>query len=516
MDIKQCVLRLVDRYRLSQLTSDNPEAGGLNYRTATLGVGVECLNDSFFAELQLEDTASDASNLGAWRRLVSLEMGSEAPIFWDWLRGEVALRGGLGRSALNRGGGTIPIPGGELVAGARVSMGVEIPINERAFATVGVSGDILASSREYLDSGAGLFGKITFGIRGEGGSDACFSGLQAARRLFEEERQRVVSSREKGVQLLQEYRDLKTFVPDLLKFEESLYADVEPWCNYEPISPLPFETDEELEAVPEYWALRRCEEDRNAVESARREIRLYDGTLEKRVKNLKESVQTMKGKMEALLAWEPQCYDFKRPSRYLWFANDNPDLFLTPQKRDDVHEGKIHLFSNPQLDEILLFLKQNPDTDVGITTFANQRGENDRNAELSRGRLNTILQYLLLEGCAQSSDFQDAQGPYCRYQPVNRYGHVVKNFEGEEKRPLYIGGVYLSPKEQGDQQKTERFILPKNRVAWAGAYSPDEVRNNPGIKKKTDIRLPDGKWVTDEKSPLFRVAVFTFVKREPK
>lgn len=511
--IESCFLRGSSRYRLSELTSDNPEAGGFNYRTATFGLGGECPDLRLYAEFQFEDTASDASNLGAWRRLGLLEVGFHLPLWWQ-IYTELSLRAGIGRSAIQYGGGYIPIPDSEMIAGLHLGVGVTIPVHENAALAVGVAGDSLASPRGYFDNGGGLFLNYIYRFEKESSEDPCFRGLQNLRQNYENDKLLAWKRREEVVGLLNQYQELKGFLPDLMQFQNKLYPDVAAWCDPEPPSLLPFELSEEVAPMPDYLPALQCETEKKTIRDAHREMRAYMDYLSDRKKKLEEGVATLEGKMDALFAWSLTCHDFKKPSRYLWFPNDNPDISLDPQWRDDVHGGKIQLFSNAQLDEVLLFLARNPEYNVGITTFANLRGKADRNDKLARARLNSVLQYLTLQGCRHQENYKDDQGPYCLYEPVNDHKYKEVGKEGEKENPRYIGGAYLSPRELEDQEKTKRFILPEERIAWAKAYSPDEVKNNPEIAKKVKIKLPDGAWIANPKSPLFRVAVFTFVKRE--
>lgn len=505
MDIfESCFLRGSSRYRLTELVSDNPEAGGFNYRTATFGLGGQCPDLHLFGELQFEDTASDASNLGAWRRLGLLEVGFHLPIWWQIFT-ELSLRAGLGRSAIQYGSGYIPIEGGELIAGLHAGVGITLPIHENSSLAVGVAGDVLASPRDYWERGGGVF--LNFKFEGDSSEDPCFRELQNLRQDYERDKLSANKRREEVLAHLHRYQELKNFLPGLIQFQNKLFREVEAWCDPEPPELLPFELSEEVAPMPDYLPVLQCEAEKKTIREANREIRFYMDYLSDRKKKFEEGIAALEGKMGALLAWEPVCHDFKKPSRYLWFPNDNPDVGLDPQWREDIHGGKIHLYSNAQLDEVLLFLERNPEYNVGITAFANLRGQSDRNDKLAEGRLHSVLQYLTLQGCKDRENFKDDQGPYCLYEPVE------KNHE-YSKIPRRIGGAYLSPRELENQAKTERFTLKEERIAWAQSYSPDEVRNNPEIAKKVKIKLPDGAWISDPRSPLFRVVVFTFVKGE--
>lgn len=513
--MSDCFLRVGYGFSGGELLNpDNSETGGLNYYHVEGGGGLECPG-GFVGEVQLQGMASDPTNIGAWRATGGLMLGHKMPLFWlFYLRPE--LNGSFGASALNGGEGYIPIEGADLLAGGGLSVGIDLPITDSGSLELGLRPFAQFSPlRGYAEWGGGLTLTSLFVPKTQPPTPpppCAYDGekLESFYSLQNEVHKDYASLVERA----KEYEGLISFLNSLNKFAKRINPHVEPWC-----SPL-METksvQKEIRMPPKplVWDFF------GDCERTKRELPLAVEKLEKAkeiyrdwYRQFSQEARKLEKELEEILAWDPTCKEKFKPSRprFLWFANDNPDIDLQPQWWREKGD-RVEIHANPVLDEVLHFLAQHPDYQLGITTFANETGGPDRNKFLAEGRLKSILQYLTFQGVDRQRCFQKKDGWICEYQYQNDKSYREQYTEKGKRIPKYIGGAIASKVEWPNLKESHRFTLSADRIVWQEAMTPGRLED-PKIKELVKVNLPDKAMLDDPSSPFYRVAILTLVKKE--
>lgn len=500
----ETVLRLGVDGSVSDFRNDSPYAKDFDYRTLFgIRVGVEWKDFPMVLDFFLRDTAGSEDALGSERFLVGAGCGYQLPLFWQ-LFFEPFAEVGVGGGKYDSGEGLAPEAGFDWVVRGGALLAVDFPLG-RVDAEIGPA---IGYSHSFLQDywGLDVGGMLTFRL----GSphtpivqDDCEENLRRERNFLAKCEWDLHPTHDQIIHLQGEASQLEEAIDAVSSHQKKLYETLESWCK-----PAPLALEEEVlwtpvDAIPPwYWEGLTCEEESKEVEQAQK---LACVTLpekyEKKLGSLGDIVAQLDDRFQKLLNWSVSCTPLVRPPRFLLFTNDNPDIALQPQWREEIEDGKLKIYSNPVLDEILLYLARNPNVKLGFITLANETGTEEGDHILAEGRKESIHQYLTLIGAGGECQ-RDRLGP-CPYQYQKK---------GVSNSNILIGGAYVSKRELPGVKETYRFVLPKERICFAQPYSREDLKKNLNVKDEVRMALPPATWLGTTTSPFYRIAVFTFIE----
>lgn len=170
--------------------------------------------------------------------------------------------------------------------------------------------------------------------------------------------------------------------------------------------------------IGKLWGLRRIEKEANeAMAQSHRDLKSQNEELERYIAELNQDIDTLLAKSSE------------------WQKRQLPIQFKTASSDIEDHY-------EPQLREVASLLARNPDTSVVLSGFADRRGEETYNQNLSEQRVSVVKAYLLSHGVARNQVITQAFGETQPIGDLESYEdhffdrRVVMSFDVDMRSPL--------------------------------------------------------------------------------
>lgn len=368
---------------------------------------------ALFAALGGEFSHSDETSLGSGRYLVNGEIGGRGFIPWPFLRRFVAEAGakvGAGYSRLNFGGGDNPEGGVD----ADVGLLGRLLFDFGGFALGAGASYAFSPLRGYTEFGFNVVATVPLHAKFAIGSDDRCQGLPE----LEEEADKNYARAMGAYSELQGWRhrlELKAQSADLQFRAYEEFAGRMKEAGFScPRAAAPGDIEKIRLPVPPRRPVRgTCEELIDRMKSYAGDLDAYytnltrDGGVRARLKKALQSADADAARFAGAktgLCETPSYTVMMGNKAYrlmpeMLFANDNPDISLSEQKDDGNKAG----FTEPNLDEWIRFLLENPEYKIRIDGYASDNYDagnypEEKMVALARARAENVSWYFVNKG----------------------------------------------------------------------------------------------------------------------
>lgn len=527
--------------------------GGYHYDVTSLSIGVENWPLNHFVLGVFGDkTFSDPADRGALRRLIGVQVGARANLirFGKFDQHGIDLlplaETGFGRGLFHAEGGFNPAPGWDFI----VRGGAYFAYSHVAREDDWFSYDVGLGARfdrsfwqDYRDRIIGLEYTMLFDwVEKTPEADDCFKKLVYEKNKLARELQEPAKQRDELRDMVADNKSIKEFITLLLGELRIIHDDIKDYCSKEvPNVGTNFNLSSGIPELPESaFEGMSCDEEIEAVRKSQDEAQILLGNKSAEKSNgpqqtypqvrvgLAEECKKLRGVLETLLNWPPlECSSIIKPPRFILFPNDNPDIELSWQRRNEVeqreklrlkNEKESQIFSNPILDEVILYIKKNPDLQIRLIAIANDTSnETTHDKKLAEKRLASVVEYLTLNG------LQCEKGNYGKVCQYISHGEDLKKvyYVSSHKK---IGGAFRTSREDASLQTGElkREVLSTDDICsikigdtlqLGEAYTAQELFQNGELRSEVKGLFPKSVWFVDSKSPVFRSVLIDFIPR---